>query len=42
MHALQTAVAALALHDPEADVNDPEANSYVARDMRAGYDYNMI
>ena len=26
MHALQTAVAALALHDPEADVNDPEAN----------------
>lgn len=26
MHALQTAVAALALHDPEADVDDPEAN----------------
>ena len=26
MHALQTAVAALALHDPEADVNDPAAN----------------
>ena len=26
MHALQTAVAALALHDAEADVNDPEAN----------------
>ena len=26
MHALQTAVAALALHDSEADVNDPDAN----------------
>ena len=26
MHALQTAIAALALHDPDADVNEPEAN----------------
>ena len=26
MHALQSAVASLALHDPEADVNDPAAN----------------
>ena len=26
MHALQTAVASLALQDPEADVNDPDAN----------------
>ena len=26
----------------EQFVNDPEANSYVARKMRAGYDYSMI
>ncbi|MCP4451880.1 MAG: Gfo/Idh/MocA family oxidoreductase [Planctomycetes bacterium] len=26
----------------EQFINDPEAQSYVARDMRAGYDYSMI
>ena len=26
----------------EQFINDPEAQGYVARDMRAGYDYSMI